>query len=85
MIIDYSFKFLKQFKKLPKEVKLKSIEIEKIFRKNPFDPRLKTHKLSGSMKDYWAFSINYSYRIGFTFVDSDLVKFHAVGTHDIYK
>ena len=85
MVKDYSFKFLKQFKKLPKSVKIKSVQVEKIFRKNPFDPKLKTHKLHGSMKDYWAFSINYSYRIGFTFVDAQHIRFHAVGTHDIYK
>jgi addiction module RelE/StbE family toxin len=85
VIIDYSFKFLKQFKRLPKEVRMKAVKVEKIFRNNPFDSRLKTHKLHGAMKEYWAFSINYNYRIGFTFVDSDYVRFHAVGTHDIYK
>lgn len=85
MQIEHSKQFKKQFKKLPKEIKLKAVELEKIFRKNPFDPKLKTHKLNGSMKDYWAFSINYSYRIGFTFESGDLVYFHAVGTHQIYK
>ncbi len=64
MEIEYSPKFSKQFKKLPK---------------------LKTHKLHGTMKEYWAFSISYSHRIGFTFVEADLVRFHAIGTHDIYK
>ena len=83
--MNYSLKFLKQFKKLPKDVKMKALAIETIFRNNPFDLRLKTHKLHGAMKDYWAFSISYYYRIGFTFVDSGHVRFHAVGTHDIYK
>lgn len=85
MEIEYSRQFEKQFKKLPKEVKFKAIELEKVFRKNPFDPRLKTHKLNGTMKDYWAFSVSYSHRIGFTFESADLVHFHAVGTHQIYK
>jgi proteic killer suppression protein len=85
MNIEYSPKFTKQFKKLPKEIKENAILCEKLFRKNPFDQRLKTHKLHGTMKEYWAFSISYNYRIGFTFTDSNLIRFHAVGTHSIYK
>lgn len=85
MNIEYSGKFLRQFKKLPKEVKNSAIVCEEIFRKNPFDPKLKTHKLHGTMKEYWAFSISYAYRIGFTLVEGDMARFHAIGTHDIYK
>ncbi len=85
MEIEYSPKFKKAFKKLPKEVKEKAIDCEKIFRNNPFDPRLKTHKLHGTMKEYWAFSISYNYRMGFTFVSGKLVRFHDIGIHDIYK
>jgi addiction module RelE/StbE family toxin len=85
MNIYYSPKFLRQFKKLPKEVKESAIKCEKIFKDNPFDQRLKTHKLHGTLKDYWAFSISYSYRIGFTFNNTDSVNFHAIGSHDIYK
>lgn len=36
------------------------------------------------MREYWAFSISFNYRIGFTFVDGSLVRFHAIGSHDIY-
>lgn len=85
MEINYSSKFKRQFKKLPREIKESAIICEKVFRDNPFDQKLKTHKLHGTMKEYWAFSISYSYRIGFTFTDSNLVEFHAVGNHDIYK
>ncbi len=84
MEIEYSSKFMRQFKKLPKEVKEHAIVCEKLFRKNPFDPKLKTHKLHGTMKEYWAFSISYNYRIGFTFADTNLVHFHSVGNHSIY-
>lgn len=85
MNIDYSPKFLGQFKKLPKDIQQSALKCEKVFRLNPFDPKLKTHKLHGTMKEYWAFSVSYNYRIGFTFADSDLVRFHAIGSHDIYK
>ena len=85
MRIEYSPRFVKQFKKLPKEAKESAFLCEKLFRENPFHLKLKTHKLHGTLKEYWAFSISFSYRIGFTFIDGDLVRFHAVGTHDIYK
>ena len=85
MEIEYSPRFKKRFQKLPREVKEEAILREKLFRKNPFDPKLKTHKLHGTLKEYWAFSISYNYRIGFTFVTGKLVRFHDVGTHDIYR
>ena len=85
MEIEYSPRFSRQFKKLPKEAKKQAVVCEKLFRNNPFDHKLKTHKLHGTMREYWAFSISYSYRIGFTFVDRNLVRFHSVGTHDIYE
>ncbi|MEI8174879.1 MAG: type II toxin-antitoxin system mRNA interferase toxin, RelE/StbE family [bacterium] len=85
MKIEYSSKFARQFKKLPREIKESAIKCESLFRINPFDPKLKTHKLHGTMQDYWAFSISYNYRIGFTFSEIDYVKFHAIGSHDIYK
>ena len=85
MEIEYSPKFKKRFQKLPREVKEEAVLREKIFRQNPFDQKLKTHKLHGTLKEYWAFSISYNYRIGFTFVTGKLARFHDVGTHDIYR
>ena len=52
------------------------------FQKNPFDKKLKTHKLSGSLKGSWAFSINYSYRIIFEFIDDNTILLIDIGTHD---
>ena len=58
---------------------------EKIFRNNCFDSRLKTHKLTGSLKDYWAFSVTHSERILFRFINEKEVIFYKIGTHQIYK
>ena len=84
MVIFYYSKFEQQFKKLPKEIKLLVEKKEKIFRKNPFDPKLKTHKLHGELSEFWAFSINYQYRIIFDFADEDSVRFYSIGKHDVY-
>ncbi len=85
MKIYYSSKFAREYRKLPTNIKLRAEKREKVFRKDPFDPRLKTHKLKGILKDYLAFSIDYQYRIIFEFRDEDTVWFHSVGTHKIYE
>lgn len=78
-------KFDKSYKKLRKEVKDRAKEKEEIFRKNPFDPKLKTHKLHGKEKEHWAFWVDYNYRIKFIFLLDEEVLFLDVGTHGIYK
>ena len=70
---------------LPKHIKKSSEEKESIFRKNPFDPRLNTHKLSGRFDKFWAFSIGHKYRIIFEFHKKNIVWFHSVGDHSIYQ
>jgi len=84
MRIYYSNKFEREYKRLPNKIKNLAEEKEKLFRKNPFDPRLKTHRLKGKLKEFWSFSIDFYYRIIFEFVDKQIVWFHSVGTHEIY-
>lgn len=84
MKILYSSKFKREYKNLPKELKLIAEEKEEIFRDNHFDSRLNTHKLFGRLKDFWAFSIKYKFRIIFEFTKKDEVWFHSVGDHSIY-
>ncbi|HFC76985.1 MAG TPA: type II toxin-antitoxin system mRNA interferase toxin, RelE/StbE family [Candidatus Moranbacteria bacterium] len=84
MKILYLTKFARQFKKLPKSIKKSAVEKEKIFRKNPFDKSLKTHKLHGHLKSFWAFSVDSKNRIIFDFQDKNTVRFYSIGNHDIY-
>ena len=84
MKIFYRPKFKRQYKKLPENLKLLVKEKGEIFRKDPFDPRLKTHKLHGHFEGLLAFRIDYQHRIIFEFVENDHVLFHSVGNHDIY-
>jgi len=85
MKIIYSPKFRREYKKLSLEAKLLAEEREQTFRKNPFDSSLKTHKLGGRLKNFWAFSIDYKYRIIFEFAENNTVYFHSVGDHDVYS
>ncbi len=85
MIINYTSRFIKDLKKLSKEKQKLAIVREKYFRKNPFDSRLKTHKLSGKLQGYWAFSLTFSDRVLLRFIKKEEVIFYKIGSHDIYK
>ena len=56
-----------------------------MFIENPYDPRLKTHKLSGELEGYYSFSINFSLRVLFEFIDERTAGFIDLGTHEVYK
>lgn len=86
MEVFYTAKFKRAYKKIPSEIKDKAEERETIFRMDPFDSVLKTHKLKGELEGLWSFSIDFKYRIIFEFTnEQQTVVFHGVGTHDIYK
>lgn len=82
MLIRISPKFEKKYRRLPEIIKEEAKEKEFLFRKNPFNPQFKTHKLSGKNKECWAFWITYSCRIKFIFLSDGEVLFLDVGTHD---
>ena len=85
MKIYYSNKFAREYKKLPTEIKKIAERKEQLFRQNPFDSRLRTHRLTGKLKAFWSFSINFKHRIIFEIVDEKTAWFHSVGTHKIYR
>ncbi len=85
MKIYYSSKFAREYKKLSLKIKQTAEKKEKIFRKDPFDSRLETHKLKGDLKNFWSFSINNKYRIIFEFIDKEIIWFHSVGDYSIYN
>jgi len=83
--IAFTASFLKTLKrKLRKNPNLEKRFWERvdIFRHDPHDPRLKTHKLSGAMKDWWSFSVDYDVRVILLFSEPNKVVFADIGTHD---
>lgn len=49
MRIVYSKKFISEYKKLPQQIKPLAEKKEKIFKKDAFEPSLKTHRLTGRL------------------------------------
>ena len=80
----YTPHFRRIYEKLNKTVKDLVKNKENLFRHNPFDPRLRTHKLHGGVGNLWSFSVGYKYRIIFEFDSRELVYFHEVGDHSVY-
>lgn len=78
-------RFKRSYLKLPAHIQRLAVEKEAIFANNPFDSRLKTHKLKGKLKRFWSFSISHSYRILFEFVNQNKVIFYDIGDHKIYQ
>lgn len=63
---------------------LKQIFGLEVFIIDPFNSRLKTHKLSGKLKDLWSFSIDQDLRVVFYFTKDKPKKavFVDIGNHD---
>lgn len=85
MNIEYTSRFERSYKKLPLYIQMLAEEREALFKNNPFDPRLRTHHLTGRLKAFWAFWIDHRYRIIFEFGKNATVYFHLAGDHNIYE
>lgn len=82
--IHYTTHFARKAADLPTKLKSEIKKREAIFRKNPFDSRLKTHKLKGKLKNLWSFSLTFKHRVIFEFVAKNEVLFFDVGGHELY-
>ncbi len=64
------------------ELKQKFWKAIRLFSKNPFHQKLRTHKLSGKLEGLWAFAVTYDCRVIFKFVNGDRVLLVDVGSHE---
>ncbi len=86
MEVSFSDSFKKVFRKRVKSTEIESefwIKLE-LFINDPFNIKLKTHKLSGKLKDLWSFSIEHDHRVVFYFTKDKpkMAVFVDIGTHD---
>ncbi len=82
--ILYSPRFKKSYLRLERRIREQAAEKIDILRADPFDARLRTHKLKGVFEGYYAFSIDYSCRAIFSFDSDGGVNLHTIGGHEIY-
>ena len=83
--IYFSSKFLREFKKLPKNIQNEAHKKIAVFEKGVESNELKIHKLHSSKRTLWSFSVTYNYRVIFEKRSAKAVNFVTIGDHDVYK
>lgn len=84
MIIHKTPAFDKKFKKLTNKQKEDFYKAIRFFCNDPHHPSLKTHKLAGKWKSFWALRLNFSDRCIFYFISRHEALLYDVGPHSIY-
>ncbi len=85
MEVSFSSSFKRAFKKRIKgnpDLETRFWQKLEKFTEDPFEPSLKTHKLSGNLKDLWSFSVDYDERVLFYFTEDGKAVFVDIGSHD---
>lgn len=85
LTVQLTTNFQRAFSKLPSRLQQQAITKDQRFRKTPFHPSLRTHKLKGPLDSFWSYSVSYSYRILFRFLKEHEVLYYDIGTHEIYR
>jgi mRNA-degrading endonuclease YafQ of YafQ-DinJ toxin-antitoxin module len=82
MTIIYTPQFLRSYNKLNPDIKEIYKTKENIFLVDPFDTKLKTHKLKGT--SVWSYSVTYKIRVLFLVEKEDVVLIN-IGDHSKYR
>ena len=85
MEVSFSSAFKRAFKKRIKgnaDLEVRFWQKLEQFTADPFAPSLKTHKLSGKLKELWSFSVDYDERILFYLTEDEKAVFVDIGSHD---
>lgn len=78
-------KYLRETKKKDFKLFAKITKQLFVFESDPKHPSLRTHKLSGNLKNTWSISVDRKLRIVYT-MDSENILIFDIGTHDeIYR
>jgi len=86
--VSFSSSFKRVFKKRIKgntELEARFWQKLEQFTVDPFAPILKTHKLSGKLKEFWSFSLDYDERVLFYFTEDGKAVFVDIGSnYEVY-
>jgi mRNA-degrading endonuclease YafQ of YafQ-DinJ toxin-antitoxin module len=87
MTIYKGGRFQRSYRHLDPQIQRAAEKRVAIFRRDPLDPRLKTHPLHGMLKNQWSFSVDARFRILFEFLNDQRteVVFLDIGNHSMYQ
>ncbi len=80
--------FVRAYKRSTQRHPELAADIEQVLRlliQDPFDPKLRSHKLKGKLSGTWACSVGHDVRLIFEFVqgsDKEDILLIEIGTHD---
>lgn len=73
----------KKFFKKHRELLINFDKVTEKLKNDPFESSLKTHRLKGELKEFYACSLNYEYRLILTIIITDKeIILVDIGTHD---
>jgi len=81
MIIQYTQKFKKQYKKLPSKYQKQFDNKVRLFLIDPTNPQLCVHPLVGTYRGYWSININGDLRVLYLKNGDETIIFALLGTH----
>lgn len=90
MKISYARKFVKEYERADGKIKRGFKKRVELFNKDPFNPQLHNHPLSGKYSGYRSINITGDWRAVFLVIKEDgsytVVSFEILGTHSqLYK
>lgn len=86
LTVVYTNSFLKSARKLPKPQQNKLARLLEILQGNPFNPKVHSKPLTGSLTGFYSFRITRDWRVIFQFLTLDTIKLIEIGHRkDIYK
>ncbi len=81
MVIRYSPKFIKQYRKLPAKPQDQFDDRLRLFRTDPTAPSLRLHPLKGRYQGYWSISVSGDLRAIYLERGEEVIIFAFIGTH----
>ena len=77
--------FRKMFSKLENSLQEEALQKIEMLRDASNHIHLRVHKLKGTQKKHYSFSVNYKIRVLFIYLTEVEIVLTAIGDHDVYK
>ena len=85
LVILFKPTFVRKYQKLELQLQEEILEKIGLFKDPKNHKRLRVHKLTGQLSGRDRFSVNYKFRIVFSYLSKKEAILLAIGDHDIYK
>ena len=86
MRVGFKKDFRKRYKKITVKIRLQFDERFRLFMKDPYNPVLNNHPLTGDRAGQWSIDVTGDWRAIYIFKDNSTVVFIDINTHsNLYK